>query len=105
MGPLEGADSFRTASGRVLLVRAPNGRVILRFEDYSVRNGPGLYIYLTPDPGGDVHADGAIEVSAVRATRGSVNYEVTPDADHASFRAAVIYSRPLAVTYATVRLE
>ena len=79
--------------------------MILRFEDYSVRNGPGLYVYLTPDPGGDVGAAGAIEVSEVRATRGSVNYEVTPDADHASFRAAVIYCRPFAVTFATARLE
>ena len=105
MGPLEGADSFHTASGRVLLVRAPDGRVILRFEDYEVRNGPGLYVYLTPDPDGDVRAAGAIEVSGVRATRGSVNYEVPPDADHASFRAAVIYCRPFAVTFATARLE
>ena len=105
MGPLEGADSFHTASGRVLLVRAPDGRVILRFEDYAVRNGPDLYVYLTPDPGGDVRAAGAIEVSAVRATRGSVNYEVPPDADHASFRAAVIYCRPFQVTFATARLE
>ena len=105
MGPLEGADSFHTASGRVLLVRAPDGRVILRFEDYAVRNGPDLYVYLTPDPGGDVRADGAIEVSAVRATRGSVNYDVPDGADPSAFRAAVIYSRPLAVTYATAQLE
>ena len=105
MGPLEGADSFHTASGRVLLVRAPDGRVILRFEDYAVRNGPGLYVYLTPDPDGDVRADGALEVSAVRATSGSVNYEVPDDVDPSAFRAAVIYCRPFSVTFATARLE
>ncbi len=105
MGPLEGADSFHTASGRVLLVRAPDGRVILRFEDYAVRNGPGLYVYLTPDPDGDVRADGALEVSAVRATSGSVNYDVPNDVDPSAFRAAVIYCRPFSVTFATARLE
>ena len=45
------------------------------------------------------------EVSAVRAARGSANYEAPDGADPSAFRAAVICSRPLAVTYATARLE
>ena len=105
MGDLEGADAFHTASGEVLLVRGPDGEVILRFQDYEVRNGPDLYIYLTPDPGGDVHADGAVELSAIKATRGFVNYEVPGDVDPASFRAVVIYCRPFSVTFAMAQLQ
>ncbi|MDA1061419.1 MAG: DM13 domain-containing protein [Chloroflexi bacterium] len=104
-GDLEGADAFHTASGEVLLVRGPDGRVILRFQDYAVRNGPDLYIYLTPDPGGDVHAEGAIEVSAIKATNGFVNYEVPGDVDPTSFRTVVIYCRPFSVTFATAQLQ
>ena len=105
MGELMGADAFHTGSGQVLLVRAPDGSVILRFQDYEVRNGPDLFIYLTPDPGGDVFADGAIELSEIRATRGNVNYEVPADVDPSTFRAAVIWCKAFAVLFAHAELE
>ncbi len=104
-GELEGADAFHTAHGEVLLVRSPEGDVVLRFQDYEVRNGPGLYVYLTPDPGGDVHAAGAVELSPVRATSGFVNYDVPADLDSGSFRAVVIYCKPFSVTFATAQLR
>lgn len=102
---LVGSDSFHTASGQVLLVRSPSGGVILRFQDFEVRNGPDLFIYLTPDPDGDVHADGAINLSEIRATSGSVNYEVPAGADVDAFRAAVVYCRAFSVTFATAQFE
>ena len=105
MGELMGADSFHTGSGQVLLVRAPDGSVILRFQDYAVRNGPDLFIYLTPDPDGDVFADGAIELSEIRATSGNVNYEVPDGVDPSAFRAAVIWCKAFAVLFAHAELE
>ena len=104
-GELMGADEFHTGSGDVLLVISPDGDVILRFQDYAVRNGPDLHVYLTPDPGGDVHVDGAISLGPVKATQGSVNYEVPADVDPDSFRAAVIYCVPFRVVFATAMLE
>ena len=105
MGDLEGSDSFHTASGEVLLVRGPEGDLILRFQDYDVRNGPDLFIYLTPDPDGDVHVDGAIELSEIKATSGFVNYDVPADADAESFRAAVIYCKAFSVTFAVAQFQ
>ncbi len=104
-GELMGADDFHTGSGDVLLAIGPDGEVILRFQDYAVRNGPDLHVYLTPDPGGDVHVDGAISLGPVKATQGSVNYEVPADVDLDSFRAAVIYCVPFQVTFATAMLD
>ena len=71
-----GTDDFHTGSGDILLLRDPEGMIILRFQDYDVCNGPDLHVYLTPDPDGDVHADGAIDLGEVRATSGNVNYVV-----------------------------
>ena len=105
MGPLEGSDTFHTASGQVLLVRSPEGDVILRFQDFEVRNGPDLFIYLTPDPDGDVHVDGAINLSEIKATSGSVNYEVPADVDAESFRSVVVYCRAFSVVFATAQFE
>ena len=104
-GELMGADDFHTGSGDVLLAIGPDGEVILRFQDYAVRNGPDLHVYLTPDPGGDVHVEGAISLGPVKATQGSVNYEVPADVDPDSFRAAVIYCVPFQVTFATAVLD
>ena len=103
-GVLMGTDAFHTGSGDVLLVSDPDGNLILRFQEYAVRNGPDLFVYLTPDPGGDVHADGAVNLGAIRATSGFVNYEVPADVDPASFRAAVIYCRAFSVTFAVAEL-
>ena len=105
MGELMGADMFHTGSGQVLLVRGPDGSLILRFQDYAVRNGPDLFIYLTPDPDGDVHVDGAIQLSEIKATRGNVNYEVPDGVDPSTFRAAVIYCRAFSVLFAHAELE
>ena len=104
-GELMGADDFHTGSGDVLLAIGPDGEVILRFQDYAVRNGPDLHVYLTPDPNGDVHVEGAISLGPVKATQGSVNYEVPADVDPDSFRAAVIYCVPFQVTFATAVLD
>ena len=105
MGELIGSDSFHTASGQVLLVRGPDGELILRFQDFEVRNGPDLFIYLTPDPDGDVHVDGAINLSEIKATSGSVNYDVPLDVDPDSFRSAVVYCRAFSVIFATATFE
>ena len=104
-GELMGADAFHTGSGAVLLIEAPDGSVLLRFQDYAVRNGPDLHVYLTPDPAGDVHAQGAVDLGGIKATQGSVNYDLPAHVDASTFRSAVIYCQPFAVTFAMARLE
>ncbi len=104
-GELMGVDAFHTGSGDVLLVQGPEGNLILRFQDYSVQNGPDLHVYLTPDPDGDVHADGALDLGKVKATNGFVNYDVPAGVDPTIFRVAVIYCQPFSVTFATATLQ
>ncbi len=104
-GQLEGADSFHFGSGRVLLVRGPEGQLLLRFEDYEVRNGPDLFIYLSPDPAGDPEASGALNLGAIKATKGNVNYEVPAPTDITRFRSAVIWCRSFDVVFAVATFE
>ena len=104
-GELMGTDSFHFGSGQVLVVSDPSGAGILRFEEFEFRNGPNLHVYLTPDPGGDVHADGAIDLGEVRATKGNVNYDIPEGIDLNSFRTAVIYCVPFKVVFATADLN
>ncbi len=99
-GALMGVDSFHFGSGSVRILRSPEGAHVLRFADYEVRNGPDLFVYLTPDPAGDVNANGAISLGMVKATRGAVNYELPADVDPARFRSAVIWCKSFDVVFA-----
>ena len=104
-GDLMGADSFHTGSGQVLLVQSPTGETILRFQDFDVRNGPDLRVYLSPDPGGFVYADGAISLGKLRATSGFVNYTIPEHVDPTVFRSVIIYCEPFGVVFATAVLS
>lgn len=104
-GELRGADSFHFGSGQVLLVRGPEGQLVLRFEGYEVRNGPDLFVYLSPDPAGEPEAKGALNLGGIRATKGNVNYEVPAGTDVSSFRSAVIWCRSFDVVFAVARFE
>jgi hypothetical protein len=67
-GEFEGADDFHFGEGRAAIVETVDG-LVLRFEDFSVLNGPDLHVYLSPDPNG--YADGSIDLGALKATDGT----------------------------------
>ena len=98
-GTLAGADDFHFAEGSALLIETEPGVYLLRLEDVSVRNGPDLFVYLSPDPSGIV--DGAINLGDLKATDGSFNYGVPPGTDISQFAGVVIWCRAFAVLFAT----
>jgi hypothetical protein len=102
-GDFAGADDFHFGSGRATVTVAPDGNSTLRFDDFSVRNGPDLYVYLSPDPAG--YAEGAIELGRLRATDGSFNTPIPPNTDATGARSVVIWCREFAVLFAVAPLE
>jgi len=104
-GEFQGADEFHFGSGTALLIEAEpgSGSWIVRFEDFSVRNGPDLYVYLSPDPEG--YVDGAVELGTLRATDGSFNTAVPAGIDVAGIRSVVIWCKAFAVQFAHATLE
>lgn len=102
-GEFRGADEFHFGSGRATLVETTPGKWIVRFEDFSVQNGPDLYVYLSPDPAG--YADGAIELGTLKATDGSFNTDVPPGTDVSGLRSVVIWCKQFAVQFAVASLS
>ena len=49
-GEFRGADDFHFGRGQALLIETAPGEYTLRFENFSVRNGPDLFVYLSTDP-------------------------------------------------------
>lgn len=101
-GTFTGADDFHFGRGTARLLETAPGVWIVRFEDFSVRNGPDLFVYLSPDPGG--YADGVVELGPLKATDGSYNMDVPVGTDAAAHRSVVIWCKQFAVQFAVAAL-
>lgn len=102
-GTFKGADDFHFGSGTARLIETAPGTWVVRFEDFSVRNGPDLYVYLSPDPGG--YAKGAVELATLKATDGNFNTDVPAGTDVAAMRSVVIWCKQFAVQFAHATLK
>lgn len=98
-GQFRGADDFHFGEGKALVIETAPGRYILRFEDFSVRNGPDLFVYLSPNPDGQ--GDGAINLGDLKATDGAFNYDIPAGTDLAPFKSAIVYCKQFSELFAT----
>jgi hypothetical protein len=101
-GEFEGADDFHFGSGTVLLIESEPGVYVLRLEKFSVRNGPDLFVYLSPDPDG--YTNDAINLGDLKGTDGAFNYDVPPGTDVSQFQSAIIWCDAFSVLFATATL-
>lgn len=102
-GTFAGADEFHFGEGTATLIENGPGQFTVRFENFAVRNGPDLYVYLSPSAGG--YADGAIELGRLKADRGNQNYEVPAGTGVSSAKSVVIWCKQFAVLFATAELS
>ena len=102
-GRFKGADDFHFGRGRARLIEVEPGRHVVRFEDFAVRNGPDLYVYLSPDAKG--YSKQAVELGRLRATDGNFNTKVPEGTDVTGIRSVVIWCKQFSVQFAVARLE
>lgn len=101
-GVFTGADDFHFGRGQVQLIETAPGSYTVRFEDFSVRNGPDLFVYLSPSADG--YADGALNLGDLKATDGAFNYEIPAGTDLAHFRSVIVWCKQFTVLFATAPL-
>ena len=75
----------------------------MRLEDFSVRNGPDLYLVLSPDRTG--YTDEAIEVGRLRATDGSFNMRVPEGTDVSDVSSVLIWCKQFSHLFAVAPLD
>lgn len=102
-GLFQGADEFHFGSGRASVVASADGSLRVRFDDFAVRNGPDLFVYLSPDPNGAI--TGATELGALKASEGAFEYILPPGTDPAAIKSVVIWCKQFAVLFAHAPVE
>ena len=103
-GAFQGSDDFHFGRGTARLIETAPGSFVVRLEDFAVRNGPDLYVYLSPDATG--YAEGAIELGRLKADTGNQNYALPTGTLSDPSRAAsvVIWCKQFSHLFATAPL-
>ncbi len=102
-GEFRGTDDFHFGSGTATIVETASGTYRLRLTDFSVRNGPDLYVYLSPDA--NDYDDRALELGKLKATDGAFGYDLPPGTEPSDFASAIIWCKQFSHLFAVAPLE
>jgi len=102
-GSFHGTDDFHVGRGTATIIETAPGAYTLRLEAFSVRNGPDLYVYLSPSA--HDYVKGAVEVGRLKATDGAFGYQLAPGTDPADFASAIIWCKQFSHLFAVAPLE
>jgi hypothetical protein len=101
-------DFIHKGQGQATIYKLPDGKRVLRFEQFQVANGPDLYVYLSGHPApredAQVRQDG-FEVAVLKGNIGDQNYDVPADIDLSKYRSVTIWCRRFSANFATAPLK
>jgi hypothetical protein len=102
-GTFHGEDDFHFGRGTARLFATADG-IFVRFEGFEVRNGPDLYVYLSPSSNGYARK-GNLELGRLKASQGNQNHRLPAGADPSAYRSVVIWCKQFAVQFAVATLK
>ncbi|MBP9773674.1 MAG: DM13 domain-containing protein [Candidatus Peribacteraceae bacterium] len=103
-GSFKDGDSFHRGSGKATIYTLPDGKRVLRFEDFTVTNGPALSVYLVRSQDGNVNS-GFVDLGKLKGNKGNQNYDIAADVDLGAYKSVVIWCVPFGVMFATASLQ
>lgn len=100
-GTFTGFDRLHNGSGTASLIQV-DGKYFIRFEsDFSVTNGPDLFVGFGND---GAYVKGS-EISTLKGTAGSQNYELPADFDPEQYNEIWVWCRAFSVPFAKAGLR
>jgi hypothetical protein len=105
-GSFADRDQVHRGSGQAILGQTPQGTTVLRFESFSVTNGPDLHVFLSRSPRPTSHDEvhDGVYVGKLKASEGAFNYELPAGTDTAAIRSVVVYCVPFRVIFTSAPL-
>jgi hypothetical protein len=108
-GQFVDADAIHKGSGRATLYALPDGRHVVRFEDFRTTNGPALVVYLAkhPSPGSaaDVLDSGFLKLGDLKGNVGNQNYDIPAGTDVTEYGSVVIWCELFDVLFSPAAFE
>jgi hypothetical protein len=105
-GQFRDGEPGHNGKGVAKLLRDASGALVLRFENFSVTNGPDIFVILSTErDASNAAASAGLDLGRVRATDGNVNYAVPAGTDPSKYRSVIIWCRSFKVVFASASLE
>lgn len=89
-----------SASGTVSILRG-EGISYVRYENFQTINGPDLYVYFAED----LEAKNFVNIGRLKATEGSVNYEIPAGVDVSKYRYVLVWCKRFGVLFNYADIE
>lgn len=101
-------DALHRGAGTATILTLAGGQKVLRLDEFTVTNGPDLYVYLSGHPAPrdsrQLHAGTAVEIARLKGNVGSQNYELPADLDLDAVKSVVVYCKQFSVIFSTATL-
>lgn len=107
-GQFRDADAVHQGSGDALLYALPDGRHLVRFENFRTTNGPDLVVYLAkhadPSSADDVTDGGFLSLGKLKGNVGNQNYFLPDNIDVGEYNSVVIWCELFGVLFSPAPL-
>ena len=107
-GEIYGAGGRYQGSGRVVIRRTANGKLVLDLRDFRVTRGPDLKVWLVAHPkprrSSDVTGSRTVSLGKLKHSSGNQSYMVPEGTDPAKFTSVVIWCEAFSVLFAGAAL-
>ncbi|MEM6263393.1 MAG: DM13 domain-containing protein [Bacteroidota bacterium] len=100
-GTFRGLNGY-TVSGTATIERSADRNVVVFSNDFRTQNGPGLYVYISPNA---TNVSGGINLGNLQATSGTQTYPIPDNLDPESFDHVLVYCQPFRAPFGTAALE
>ena len=105
-GNFQGADDFHQGSGQASIYQQADGSYFLRFENFSVINGPDLKVYLVEEQNpSESQVTAGFNLGKLKGNKGNQNYVIPAGVDPADYGSVVIYCKFFKFSFATANLN
>ncbi len=102
-------DNLHRGRGTANVYRVNEERLALRFESFSVSDGPDLAVVLSqndiPRTSADALLPTHVDLGPLKSAEGEQTYPIPPDTNFNQYRSVVIYSTSLNIIYTSAELE
>jgi hypothetical protein len=95
-------------TGTVRVLQLPDGRIVVRFEDFATSNGPQLVVWLSGNPAtgdDDAFDDDHLDLGPLEGNVGDQNYAVPAGTDVTAYTSVVVWCDRFDVSFGAADLR